>query len=837
MSDPGLLLDPTGRPVRVPPGELQGWLDLGYTRPSSASSDKILTRENAVKEEGGFGGGLEAFGEGAADAATFGGSTWLETKLFGANPERIKLREELHPVAHGLGTTAGIVAPLAIGDWAGAPALIGKLGTAAERATVSALPEAVGLGGRLLNRAASKGVGGAVEGLVYGASDINHEAALGDPVFTGESLARLAVPAMLGGVLGGGSGVLGEAAKSAAPRVVPWLRDFQTNQYGAALGAGRKLDAAALEAAGDAGYLGPFTTAPRFLDKATRGLEKATSEMEALAKDAGGEDISGTRAWQKASKAREVAAQSVDLAQQAVELAGKVKQSGSNPVAALEVLEYLHGGGLAHLGGAALSYAAKKYGPATLASLAGALKRGAEGLGGEEASALTPAILKEVRDADPVRASLPAERIEPYDTATAQTKAMRDMAADAVGRPTPDEVLAKMERAPAPSEPGPVEAPTEPTAAPEAGPSEPAPVPPESTAAVQPEGPSPDGAPSEGPTVSTEPAQAGEPAADDPHADISMDFDGAPAAPTGPGRSVPSWLHDKVTELAAGQSAAQRAFDAEFAGHGGNRAAPAVVKAQTRLNAATRQYDELAAKVYGSATRESSLPGDSGGSGSMAPVPAAQPHKDLKPNGPLVSTMTSKVDPKIASVADLTLSAVDKVHGDGLMRPFEFEGFIGGDAKLGRHAGNVLGVNTTTPYQHITAAHELFHEMHEGAFRFGHSEEGKNLADVIKAIRGTRAATVLQERTNQIGQTIGRIKIEADALAYYADEAELLARAYPQYIAIRSGNRQMRSEIRAMLSSDLQEAYHVQWTEPDFTPIAQAFDAFFERIHWLKRGA
>lgn len=215
------------------------------------------------REYGGAGQTLAAFGEGTADSLTFGLSTAVERGL-GVSKEGIEARKEVHPIAHGAGTALGIIAPLALsgglastveganvaraavplgeavakGGLRGAaeltaPALISRVGRAAEHLVESAgLPGAVG---RILPAAA----GGAAEGIMYGASDINERAFLGDPQLTWEKAAsELGLAGLFGGAIGGaGKGLSELVPGNVREAAIDKLADVEANRNAKAAGA------------------------------------------------------------------------------------------------------------------------------------------------------------------------------------------------------------------------------------------------------------------------------------------------------------------------------------------------------------------------------------------------------------------------------------------------------------------------------------------------------------------------------------------------------------------------------------------------------------------------
>lgn len=211
-------VNPQGELVNVPAADMPRALKQGFRPPSPEQMAQIQNEEAAQ----GFGQTLASAAEGAGSALTFGLSPKIETALGITTPEMIAARKEAHPIAHGLGTAAGIIAPLVLSGGAAAPAeagalgaartaagftapaLIAKAGRAVAGATEGALP---GLAGRVLPALAA----GATEGGLYAGSDVTEKALLGDPNLTWEKAAsEIGMGGLFGGALGAGGKLLGE---------------------------------------------------------------------------------------------------------------------------------------------------------------------------------------------------------------------------------------------------------------------------------------------------------------------------------------------------------------------------------------------------------------------------------------------------------------------------------------------------------------------------------------------------------------------------------------------------------------------------------------------------
>lgn len=315
-------VDPTGQTVELPAEQAASAQSLGYVPASPEEAAAFRRADEEARTYGSTGQQAMAGVEAAARALTFGLSTPIETAL-GIDPEGIAARERVNPTAAGVGTGLGILGPaLVTGGLAGAaegaaagageavasgalrtaaelsaPAIAARAGRAVTRGVESLLPAAESLPGELARRAVSSGLGSAVEGAFYGAGQVVHEAALGDPHLTAENaLSEIGLSAALGGGLGavGGlaGGVLGHLSGSAgesgiAARVRDWLGDVEGERNFKAAGAiqsdltrvrkqiGREeLNQIAREG-GELGLVGPFSTPEKTLERSQQLMEQA----------------------------------------------------------------------------------------------------------------------------------------------------------------------------------------------------------------------------------------------------------------------------------------------------------------------------------------------------------------------------------------------------------------------------------------------------------------------------------------------------------------------------------------------------------------------------------
>lgn len=202
--------------------------------PSDGSFDINKYREKEEKY-GGVSGALKTGALGAAETATFGLSTQGLVKSGLVSPETIKGLEETNPLSHVTGQVAGVAIPALLSGGASAVGQ-GAVKTAARMApgnllmrgagriaegAAAALPEATTLAGKVIQGAGTTALGSAVEGAAYGAGQVIHEEALGDPTLNAEKvLSTIGLGAAMGGLFGAAIGGSSAALKEKFPQFI-----------------------------------------------------------------------------------------------------------------------------------------------------------------------------------------------------------------------------------------------------------------------------------------------------------------------------------------------------------------------------------------------------------------------------------------------------------------------------------------------------------------------------------------------------------------------------------------------------------------------------------------
>lgn len=242
-----------------------------------------------------------------------------------------------------------------------------------------------------------------------------------------------------------------------------------------------------------------------------------------------------------------------------------------------------------------------------------------------------------------------------------------------------------------------------------------------------------------------------------------------------------------------------------------------------------------------------------------------------------------KANNVINNGARRALAAIDKVHSDGELVPIPLKsskanGFYG---RYTWHSNNPaadnIALSTEGDHQATTMAHEVGHwldhiPLHTDSAIVkpitrrvqymstraalkepnGYTALGVNRSDAgdvspawqawWKAISNSAEIKELndRERNHKGGSRIGG-RVQGGNLSYAGymlQPHEQWARAYAQYIATRSGDAKMQTEIKDLVSlrgnkdNDLQG--FSQWTPQEFEPIAKAIDAIIAEKGWSK---
>jgi len=174
------------------------------------------------------------------------------------------------------------------------------------------------------------------------------------------------------------------------------------------------------------------------------------------------------------------------------------------------------------------------------------------------------------------------------------------------------------------------------------------------------------------------------------------------------------------------------------------------------------------------------------------------------------------------------LKVIDSLHGDGQFRPTQIN-----VTKQTGYSG-VIRVSSSGPIEievteicsdpEFTAAHEIGHLLDvvgidPDSLVFADQQNKDDLSGVFSAIMATDTYRGLREM----------------GIEYYLDPAELWARAYSQWITLRSGDETLRKQLEATRAYDDDWlGCQTQWPEDEFEPIAETIDDLMQKLGWQK---
>jgi SPP1 gp7 family putative phage head morphogenesis protein len=202
------------------------------------------------------------------------------------------------------------------------------------------------------------------------------------------------------------------------------------------------------------------------------------------------------------------------------------------------------------------------------------------------------------------------------------------------------------------------------------------------------------------------------------------------------------------------------------------------------------------------------------------------------PVGPKVSAALELPGGKGAIAGTLREVAriIDELHGDGALPTIPVVA-TNAQTYFGQYRHQLIGdnahdikVSRKSPHPHLTLAHEIGHFLdHKGWGGRGFSSALEAAAQRWRDV--VRASPELEQLRNMAASS--------SYVHYLLRTHEVWARAYAQWVAVRSGNKEMIRELISIKTSPTQEAYRLsQWDSVTFEPIAKAIDDLFATLGW-----
>jgi hypothetical protein len=210
------------------------------------------------------------------------------------------------------------------------------------------------------------------------------------------------------------------------------------------------------------------------------------------------------------------------------------------------------------------------------------------------------------------------------------------------------------------------------------------------------------------------------------------------------------------------------------------------------------------------------------------------------PVGPNASSFVNieTTNKEISGNVKAALRNIEGIHGSEGMKPVTV---ITTNSK--QYGGgyfdpqnNSIAILKGSDHQRMTFAHEYGHAIDTQLIGIGRQRPGENilLAEFEKATANSDQLRKLNDllNTNEIAVMDRGLElyhqVDHTVVNYYLRPEEVWARAYSQYIAEKSADPQMLSDLAELSKS----VYPRQWETEDFKPISKAIDGIMEKLGW-----
>lgn len=177
------------------------------------------------------------------------------------------------------------------------------------------------------------------------------------------------------------------------------------------------------------------------------------------------------------------------------------------------------------------------------------------------------------------------------------------------------------------------------------------------------------------------------------------------------------------------------------------------------------------------------------------------------------------------------LRLIDSIHGDGdLPNLTMIEDSVTSSNGYFRPSQLTIGLQPSGPHPTFTAIHEVGHFLDftvlrpEGAPRLamGSNVAGSEISPIVDAL----------EKTPEVRKLLAAAKHDFYTglrAEYLTQRVELWARAYQQYIAVKSGDETLLRQLMAGRSVEPGRF----WPDDEFAPIVQMIDTLFHSKGWM----
>lgn len=194
------------------------------------------------------------------------------------------------------------------------------------------------------------------------------------------------------------------------------------------------------------------------------------------------------------------------------------------------------------------------------------------------------------------------------------------------------------------------------------------------------------------------------------------------------------------------------------------------------------------------------------------------------------------------AVQERVMTIIDSVHGDGNLPVIPILRIPASNRNLGTYyASNKpkIEIRSDNKHKHLTYVHEIGHFLdHKGIpSRHMSSTHDPLFDEWKKAVASSRAVNSLLDLVDGPDYVANYPIPKSYVANYLLTTEELWARSYAQYIATRSGDTVLISQVKKIMDAEKRSPIPLmkQWDEDDFESIADAIDKMFIQLGWIKQ--
>lgn len=218
-----------------------------------------------------------------------------------------------------------------------------------------------------------------------------------------------------------------------------------------------------------------------------------------------------------------------------------------------------------------------------------------------------------------------------------------------------------------------------------------------------------------------------------------------------------------------------------------------------------------------------------------------------KPNGNKIESQFTKFDKKVERLSKSALEAIDLVHGDGDLDDIPFKTTSSDKYNAAFYhsvKGQPIKIAISKKGDALSVAHEMAHyfDLHVigGRGKFETEQKDSLLKDFLQVAKKSQAIksieTILKDKKVSIGDQEITIGTRNERFfKYMMDPKEIWARAYSQFIAKRSGSKEMAQALKSSQDGYKTRGYKYQWDDDDFEEIEKEIEALMLKIGWISQ--